>query len=390
MVDACSYVAGPFATMMLADLGSDVLKVEAPGGDPNRRFGIRHRGVGLLFVNTNRNKRSVELDLKDDHDRALMEELIGETDVFAENWRPGVADRLGLTDDHLHRLNPRLIHLAVTGYGPEGPSAARGAFDSVVQGVSGLAWHNAHGGRPELLRTYVADKVTSVFAAQAVLAALVQRVRTGEGQRVDVNMLDSAAYFNFPDMLAQRTVVGRTEPVEPESNPGLKTLIRAADGWLVVAPSSGAHVRRACLAAGHPEWVDELATVQGFDQLAPALMSRLESVTSTGTVEHWVAVFEAADVPVGPVLDIDGHLADPQVDNNGTYSELDHPDLGRLRYPRHPARFRHLDGTGPLEWPTHPAPSVGQHDAGVGAGQHWIVSPHRTEPVPMPPPSGIQ
>ena len=347
VVDACTYVAGPFATMMLADLGADVLKVEPPGGDPNRRFGLRHRGTGLLFVNTNRNKRSIDLDMKDAGDRPLLHTLIGEADVFAENWRPGVAARLGLSDDVLYGLNPRLIHLSVTGYGPDGPSAQRGEFDSVVQAVAGLAWHNRHDGQPELLRTYLADKVTSTFAAQAVMAALLRRERTGEGQRVEVNMLAAAAYFNFPDMLVERTVLGHDDPIRPEANPGLTTLIRAADGYLVVAPSSGAHVRRACEAAGHPEWVQELADLRGFGELAPALMGRLESVTVSNTVAHWVATFEAADVPVGPVLDVDAHLGDPQVIHDQTYLRIDHPELGTLRSPRFPVRMTPFDGRDP-------------------------------------------
>jgi crotonobetainyl-CoA:carnitine CoA-transferase CaiB-like acyl-CoA transferase len=373
-------VAGPFATMMLGDLGADVIKVEPPRGDPNRRFGIRHRGTGLLFVNTNRNKRSIELDLKDTADRALLDELIASGDVFAENWRPGVADRLDLSDEHLLGLNPRLVRLTVTGYGVDGPSGSRGAFDSVVQGLSGLAWHNTHGGRPELLRTYLADKITSVFAAQAVLAALLQRDRTGQGQRVDVNMLDAAAYFNFPDMLAERTVIDHQEPIDPEDNPGTNTLIRASDGFLIVAPSSGAHVRRACEAVGHPEWVEELTTLKGFATLAPALMSRLESVTVTGTVEHWLRVFEAADVPVGPVLDIDAHLADSQVRHNDTYSKLDHAGLGSLRYPRFPLRIAHLDGTHRAEWSTRPAPALGEHRRDVVGGKPWLQPDTRRTP----------
>jgi len=372
VVDACTYVAGPFATMMLADLGADVLKVEPPGGDPNRRFGLRHRGIGLLFVNTNRNKRSIELDGKDPADRALLRRLIAEADVFAENWRPGVAERLGLANGELRRLNSRLIHLSVTGYGPDGPSARRGAFDSVVQGVSGLAWHNRHDGRPELLRTYVADKVTSTFAAQGVLAALLRRERTGEGQRVEVDMLGAAAYFNFPDLLAERTVIGDDRPVEPEANPGQRTLIRAADGYLVVAPSSGAHVRRACEAVGHPEWVAELAGLRGFAELAPALMGRLESVTVSNTVAHWLAVFEASDVPVGPVLDVDGHLADPQVVHNGIYATADHPQLGSLRAPRFPAR---IAGLGAPDEGYDPVPRYCEK---MSAERAWAGSPTKT------------
>lgn len=357
VVDASRYVTGPFAAMMLGDLGAEVVKVEPPGGDPNRRIGRRRGGIGMLFVNTNRGKRSAVLDLKEAADAVCFRRLLKRADVLVENWRPGVPERLGLSDGPLAAMNPRLVHLAITGYGPTGPRSARGAFDSLAQALSGLAWFQGEASRPRLLRTYVADKATSTLAVQAVLAALFRRERTGRGGRVEVNMLDASAYFNFPDLFDARTILADAESVDPADHPGDHTLIRTADGWIVVAPSTRNQVERACRAAGHPEWVEELAGLTDFRQLAPALMSRIEGVTRAGPTAAWLAAFDAADVPAAPVLDLDAHLSDPQVAHNHTYGELDHPRLGPHRYARYPARF-----TGESDRPTsHPFPELDEH-----------------------------
>jgi crotonobetainyl-CoA:carnitine CoA-transferase CaiB-like acyl-CoA transferase len=213
------------------------------------------------------------------------------------------------------------------------------AFDTVVQALSGLAWFHSRDGKPQPLRTYIVDKLTGVFAAQAVLAALLERERTGVGRRIDVDMLTAAAYFNFPDLFASRTMLDDDEAFDPESEPGANSVLPTNDGWIVVAPTGGAHVKRSCEAVGHPEWVEELKQVRETRLLNPLLMSKLALVTAHDTTAHWVAAFEAADVPVAAVLDLDGHLADPQVVDAGIYPTHDDPDLGKIRYARYPARF---------------------------------------------------
>ncbi|MGH8998215.1 MAG: CaiB/BaiF CoA transferase family protein [Acidimicrobiia bacterium] len=340
VVDASVYLAGPFAGLMLGDLGAEVVKLEPPKGDPLRRFGKRHNGVGVMFANMNRGKRRLAVDLKDGAGIDEFRTLTGTADVLIENWRPGVADRLGLTDGSLWATNPRLIHCSVTGFGHTGPRSRLPAFDTVVQALSGIAWFHSRDGRPQPLRTYLIDKLTGAFAAQAILAALLERERTGRGRRIDVDMLAAGAYFNFPDMFATRTAVDDDEVPDPESNPGANSVLPTRDGWILLAPTAGEHVKRSCEAAGHPEWVDELRSIRDTSALNPALMSRLASATVTGTTSHWVAAFEAADVPVAPALDLDGHLADPQVVSEGLYPQRDDPDLGPVRFARYPARFQ--------------------------------------------------
>jgi crotonobetainyl-CoA:carnitine CoA-transferase CaiB-like acyl-CoA transferase len=342
VIDLSNYVSGPFAGMMLADLGADVIKVEQPqGGDPTRRIGRRlEGGVGGLFFNTNRNKRSIALDLKSPDDVSVLLDLVDESDIFLENWRPGVADRLGLGTGVLHARNPRLIHVALSGYGLSGPLADQGALDPLLQGISGITWFNKHNDIPEGLRFYVADKVAAVYAVQSTLGALLLREHGQLDQRIDLNMLDAFSYFNFPDLFISRTMVGEPdEGFDPEEIAGPKTMIRCRDAFIVVAPSTGAHVQRACTASGHPEWVEELRPLRDFRDLAPALMGRLESVTKDMSTEDAIAMFQAADVPVGPVLDLDTHLSHPQVVSNGIYAEAVHPVVGHHRFARYPVQF---------------------------------------------------
>jgi crotonobetainyl-CoA:carnitine CoA-transferase CaiB-like acyl-CoA transferase len=280
------------------------------------------------------------MDLKTPDGAEELRRLLRSADVLLENWRPGVADRLGFSDASLCAENLRLVHCSVTGFGHDGPRSRLPAFDTVVQALSGLAWFHSRDGKPQVLRTYLIDKVTGIFAAQAVLAALLERERSGRGGRVDVDMLAVGAYFNFPDLFASRTAVDDHEPFDPESEPGSNCVLRTADGWIVVAPTGGEHVAGACRAVGHPEWIDELRAVRDTRQLNPLLMSRLDSVTVTAPTATWLTAFEAADVPAAPVLDLDGHLADPPVTHAGLYGTRHDPDLGALRHARYPGGFR--------------------------------------------------
>lgn len=359
VIDVSSYLSGPFTGVMLADLGADVIKVEAPAGDPFRRIGRRAAGVSVQFLNTNRNKRGIMLDLKDPADLEILRKLLARADVLLQNWRPGVASRLGLDDDALEALNPRLVHCSITAFGQSGPWAQRGAFDTTLQGLSGIAWQHSRDGRPQLLRTYVVDKTASSLAAQAVLAALLERERTGVGRRVEVNMLDAISYFDFPDMFDGRTVLADESAIDPEDFGGQHTMVATADGWITVVPSTGSQVERACRAAGHPEWVAELKAIDDVSRLAPELRSRLESATSTGSTDQWLKIFDEADVPAAPVYDLDAHLANEQSRHNGAYGELDHPRVGPCRYPRYP------DQRMPGREHSRPAPELDEHGAAI-------------------------
>lgn len=345
VVEAANFMSGPFAGMMLADLGAEVVKVEPPAGDPFRRFGRPETAMSAVFANCNRGKRSEVLDLKAPADLERMLALLREADVFLCNWRPGAAARLGLGDAVLDAANPRLVRVYITGYGDGGPYAADPAFDSVVQGVTGMTFAASPTDDPALSPGYPIDKLTSVMAVQATLAALLARGRTGRGDRVDVAMLDVGAYHNFVELFANRVFVDGA-PVDARNHHARSLRpLPARDGWIVIAPVSSHAVRQACVAIGRAEWADELLAERDQVVMLTALLDRFAEVTPSETVAEWMERFAAHDVAAAQCLGIDEHLADPQVAHNELYRVDDTPGLGRVRSVRYPALFKSV---GPL------------------------------------------
>jgi CoA:oxalate CoA-transferase len=333
VIDIASYLTGPFAAMMLADLGATVVKVEPPGGDPFRHIGFRRRGVSIGAFNVNRGKHSVVIDLTDDAGRDRLLQLIGRADALVDNWRPGVAERLGLGAEVVRRANPRLIWLSITGYGTVGPAADEPVFDSIIQARSGLAGFEGDAS-PTVMRSFIVDKVTAVFAAQAVLAALRQRDRDGEGTRVELSMHHVAAYFNFVDLMQHRTFMDDDRPA-PTAPP---VVVRAADGWMVVAPARREHVVQACKAAGHMEWMEVIGALVRSDEVLKTLNTYLNEWCASRCVDDVLAQMRVHDVPAAPLLDLDQHLADPQVAAAGLYEKGEF-ELGDFRFVSYPARF---------------------------------------------------
>jgi CoA:oxalate CoA-transferase len=357
VVEGSSFVSGPYAGQMLADLGADVIKIEPPRGDPFRRFGRPVTPIAAMFGSCNHGKRSVTLDLKAPEGRASLLELLAVSDVWLCNWRPDVGGRLQLGDDVLAAANDQLIRLYITGYGPTGPMAMAPAFDTIVQAHSGLTDALSTDGTPALSPGYPIDKLTAALATQAVLAALFARERhhTG-GDRIDLSMLDAATYNNFIDLFANRTFVDR-QPV-PARNPHMTALrpLRAADGWLVVAPVSGASIRSICEMAGHPEWIPEILGQADETGISLALFDRLERVFPGQPVQHWLGLLAANDVPAARCLTMDEHLTDPQVHHAETYLVEEWDGIGRVRTVGYPGVF----GRYGRPRASGPAPGLGQ------------------------------
>jgi crotonobetainyl-CoA:carnitine CoA-transferase CaiB-like acyl-CoA transferase len=340
IVEIGNYMSVPFAGMMLADLGAEVVKVEPPKGDPFRRFGRPKGPMAAVFVNANRGKMSVALDLKQGADRERLLALLPDTDVVLSNWRPGVADRLGLGDDALAEINPRLIRVYVSGYGPTGPDSDKPSYDSVVQARSGLTWAQGGDGEPTLAVGYLVDKMTATMATQATIAALYRRSVTGEGDAIEVPMLDVMAYLNFPEIFANRTFVD-DEPLDARNRQMMANHpLQALDGWILLSPVSADQIRDAFAAVDHPEWADAVLAATDGAQMTSVLVERIESQTRSMTVADCLARFAAHDVPVGHCADPDQHLADAQVLHNELYEIVEHPQLGRVRQVRYPARSR--------------------------------------------------
>lgn len=353
VIEAASYISGPFAGAILADLGAEVTKVEPKGkGDPYRNFGARYGDSSLFFKAVNQNKMSVFLDLKDRADLGEFRSLLVDADVLITNWRPAVAGSLGLhADDVLHDF-PQLVWVRVSGYGQHGPRADMPAYDSIIQSRTGGL--RAESDEPRLGASLLADKVSAMSAAQAASAALIQRQRTGEGAIVDLAMIDAMAYFNGADISAgHRIVYDETDARVIAQLDGNKPF-RTADSWLTLAPVSGKQMRSALAAIDKSDSWDELisraATGDLLDHFAEVMAPELAKKTTS----EWERIFAEADVPASAVLTIEEHMASEQVVHNGTYDTINEPSVGAFLRVRTPALFNDE----PVKTVDAPSPSI--------------------------------
>ena len=377
VIDLTTMLSGPWATMMLADQGADVIKVEAPGtGDHVRSLGNRRGGMSAMFLNINRNKRSIAIDLKTERGRRLLEELVGTADVFVQNFRPGVADRLGIGEAALRGRSPALVYASISGFGEVGPWAGKPTYDPVIQAVSGLTSMQAGDdeARPRLVRTVLPDKVAALTAAQAITAALLARAKSGEGQHVRLSMLDAVIAFLWAsDMGAQ------TYPDRPTTNQEAASFIdliyETKDGYMTVAVMTNKEWEGLTRALDRPEWLadDRFATPSARDRHLEARLEMTQAVLKTRSTAEWMERLEAHGVPCAPALTRNRVLQHPQLAASGTVVETLHHTAGRLRQARPPARF---DRT-----PTairFGAPSLGEHAdeilAGLGYDQAAIAA----------------
>jgi len=341
VVDLTSVVSGPATTAMMADQGADVIKVEAPAGDVLRR-GHKYAGDHPpSFISCNRGKRSIVLDLKQNDARDVLWQLIATADVLIQNNRPGAMERLGLDADAVRARYPRLVYASISGVGETGPYSGKRVYDPIIQALSGLAdiQSDPITGRPKMIRTLIADKITAVYTAQAVTAALLHRERTGEGQHVRVSMLDAVVSFIWPEGMAPFTAVGH-EQVDARNSPH-DMIFETADGFLTVGTVSDAEWKALCGALDHPEWIEDPRF------LTNALRSKnrqerlrlIEDTLRGGSTEQWLSAFEKHDVPCAPVQRRMAVLSDAQVKNNKLIVEMDQPNVGPVRQARPAARF---------------------------------------------------
>ena len=360
VLDLTSMISGPTTTLLLADQGADVIKVETPtGGDHTRGVTTRQNGFSASFLNNNRNKRSVTLDLKDPRGLAALKSLAGTCDVAVQNFRPGVADRIGVGYDALKAVREDIVYLSIAGFGFEGPFAQKPTYDPLIQALSGLTTVQAGSDeeRPRLVRTILPDKLTGFAAAQAITAALFHRLRTGEGQHITISMLDTVLAFLWGSDMGGHTFVGN-ELARENAQSFIDLIYETSDGYISVAVQSNKEWAALSRAFGKPEWVDDprFASAALRGKNIDERLEMTQAVLRTDTAVNWLTRLEAEDVPCAPVLSRREVIRHPQIAANDSLMEHDHPVVGRLRQARPAPRF----GVTPTSL-RHPAPALGQH-----------------------------
>jgi crotonobetainyl-CoA:carnitine CoA-transferase CaiB-like acyl-CoA transferase len=364
IIDATQMISGPMATMMLADQGADVIKVEPPGtGDLTRAVAGRRHGMSPTFAVANRNKRSAVIDLKQPRGVELLKRLVARADLFVQNFRPGTVDRMGIGESALREVKPDLIYVSISGFGETGPYVHKRTYDPVIQALSGLASIQAdpQSGRPKMLRVIVPDKVTALTAAQAMTAALLARERTGLGQHVKLAMLDAVIAFIWPESMAAHTFIGPEKAITRP--PNTRDLVfQTADGYITCGAVSDSEWDGLCHALEHPEWLQDerFKTPAGRVRHADARLELAAGVLQTRSSAEWLARLDGHQVPCAPILTRDQLLTDPQVAANEMIIEATHPGAGPMRQPRPAARF----GSTPAELRSF-APALGQHTSEV-------------------------
>jgi crotonobetainyl-CoA:carnitine CoA-transferase CaiB-like acyl-CoA transferase len=362
VIDLTSVVSGPFATMFLADQGADVVKVEPLGGDITRRSRQSVDPTGqfsALFISTNRGKRSIAIDLKQPQGIEILRRLIARADVLVQNFRPQVMERLGLGESAMRALNPRLIYVSISGAGDSGPYAEKRIYDPIIQGLSGFAdvQAEARTRRPQMIRTIVADKTTSVVTAQAVASALYAREKSGEGQHIKIAMLDVMIAYLWPEAMMQYTVVGQEATAgDPNARPDL--IFQTVDGYMTVGTISDSEWQGFCRATEAPELADDkrFNTPGGRSANASERIHLMAGILAKRTTGDWLVRLDEADVPCAPVLRRGEVASNEQVVARGLIHEFDHPGIGRVRQPRPAAEF----SATPARVPS-PAPALGAH-----------------------------
>lgn len=366
ILDLTTVVMGPFATQLLGDLGADIVKVEPPEGDNTRHLApMRHAGMGAIFLHMNRNKRSLVLDLKHPAGREALLRLARSSDAMIYNTRPQAMARLGLTYEDVRAVNPRIVYVGAFGFDQSGPYAARPAYDDLIQGAVGLPWLMMQSGSdaPRYVPATLCDRIVGQATANAVLAALLHRERTGEGQAVEVPMFETMTQFVLGDHLCGRTF----DP--PLGEPGYARVLArfrapyaTQDGYICVLIYNDRQWQRFFQAIGRPELMNEprFATHAARAQHIDAIYRFVADEMKARTTAEWEQLLAAADIPWAPMSSLDGLIDDPHHAQTGFFRPVVHPTEGTMKSMRVPARF----SVSQPELVRH-APRFGEHSAEV-------------------------
>jgi crotonobetainyl-CoA:carnitine CoA-transferase CaiB-like acyl-CoA transferase len=363
VLDLTEHMAGPFCTMILADMGAEIVKLERPGkGDSTRSWGDgSERNPYFRYIN--RNKKGITLDYKQAEGKALFLKLVQDMDVLVENYRPTVMPRARLGFEALREVNPRLIYAQLSGLGYDGPYAGRGGFDLIAQGMGGIMHVTGEpDGPPISVGLPICDLGTGMWAVQGILAALYERQRTGAGRLVECSLLETA--IGFSSWTSAAWLDDHEEPVRQGSRHRQNApyqRMKTRDGFLMVGAAGQSIWARCAQALGHPEWCDDprFATNQQRMQNRAALEAAMEAVLAAETTDHWIEVLEAAGVPCGPVYNYQQMFADPQVRHRGLVQCAADAELGEVPHIRTPIRIGETVRVRTV------APKLGQHNAEI-------------------------
>ncbi|XP_071488142.1 succinyl-CoA:glutarate CoA-transferase-like [Diadema antillarum] len=390
VVDMTRVLAGPFCSMLLGDLGAEIIKVERPGvGDETREWGPPFiAGESCYFLSINRNKKSLAVNLKHPEGIKVVQKLVGVSDVLLENYIPGKLEELGLGYDQLKTVNPGLIYCSITGYGQSGPYSKRGGYDLTASGMGGLM--NITGpqeGDPCKVGVAMTDLSTGLYAKGAILAALLHRMKTGEGQRIDANLLSTQV--SLLTHLAANYLMAGTEAkrwgTQHQSIVPYQAF-KTSDGYLIIGAGNDQHFRTLCKRidllelADDPSFQRNAKRVANRDKLLPILSKRLLERT-TG---EWLEALEGCGFPYGPINTMSQVFSDPQVVHNNMILEMEHPTVGNIRVPGHAVRYSNIEPEGRLAPPT-----LGQHTADIltsllGYSQSEVDELHREKAIALP------
>ena len=361
VLDLSRVLAGPYSTMMLADFGADVIKIEAPGvGDDSRAFGPFIGKESAYFMSLNRNKRSMTMNLKREAECELFREMVKHADVVVENYRPGTMEKFGLGYDELKKINPKLIYAACSGFGDSGPYRDKPAYDIIVQAMGGImSITGEEGGEPTRVGASVGDVMAGMFTAYGVMLAMFHRERTGEGQKVDVGMLDCQVAV-LENAIARYVTSGEVPAPLGNRHPSITpfSAFTAQDGHIIVGAGNDRLWQRLCTLLHRPELIEDPRFVNNGKRTenVKALMTVLNEVFITKTINAWLTELEAAGLPCAPINTVDRIINDPQIKARDMIVEVEHPVAGKLKMPGVPVKLSATPGAVEFH-----APLLGQH-----------------------------
>ncbi len=373
VVEMCVAVTGPLAVGLLVDQGAEAVKVEEPGfGDQVRYVGVESGGISAVFQMCNRGKRSIAVDCTRPQGRDIVLDLAAGADVFVQNMRPGVVERLGLGYGDVSARHPGIVYASISGFGPDGPHAHRRVYDSVIQAQSGLVANQTgvNDESPRFLRQAAADKITAYTAAQAITAALLARERGAGGQHLHLAMLDASVAFLFADAAAHEVALDNDQPHLAQSFSAHQRAIALADGHVVVAAVTDDEFHGMAKAFGVDSSDPRVATMrdrQRHKEHASKVFRAVHAAAAAMTVAEAEQALDRHEVPFGIVLGVEDVVAEAQAVHNQLFIEHDHPAMGRVRQPRPAARF----SATPAELRRPSSPTHGQHTDGVLTELGW-------------------